>query len=255
MNFSGKKNKLFSYRKFLLIISFLLIIIFFFVYKYKFYTPPLVSSGKRNFIENIMDFSFFSWHMGKTAFYRIFFRKDISGNEYPKAAWYRIEYYPKLMNMDTKDLYSIAEGYKQKRLDDFVRQLYLFFLKQNLSNSELLTRLADFFAEQEDWEHLKLTCEKILEISPKDLIAHYLLGLSFLNLNELTESENVFVQLTCLSSNFADAYYRLGLIYLKRKQYDKAINMFEKAVAILPNHLDALLKLESCIEKSKIESN
>ena len=216
-----------------------------------FYTPPLFETGKRNIIEKIIDFSGFSWHLSKSAFYRVFIRKDISKMEFAKAAWYRVDYFPKLMNVCSSDLFSIAEAYEEKALDDFVKKLYSYFLKESINDVKLLKKIEAFFLEKENWKCLKLASEKILLLDSGDLDSLYYAGLSHLNLNELEKSKEFFERIVSLRPDFADVYYRLGLIYLKKKNYDKAEKLFEQAIEILPNHLDALLRLKWIYEKIK----
>jgi len=227
----------------------IIIIVFFISYKVLLYSPPLIDQGKRNFIEKTIDFLGFSWHLYKSAIYRVFLRKDISKKEYAKAAWYRIDYFPKLMNIDNIDLALIAEVYREKELTNLIEKLYLYFLKKEINDLKVLKKIELFFLEKEDWKHLKKASEGILLIDPDDLDTLYYLGLSYQNLNEFEESKELFEKLVKSRPNFADAYYRLGLIYLKKKNYNRAQNLFEKTLEISPNHLDALLHLQDLYEK------
>lgn len=241
----SKKLKLLLF----LFISFILI--FFIIYRITFYTPPLLDSGRRNIIEQTIDFFGFSWHLSKSAFYKVFIRKDISRREFAKAAWYRINYFPKLVNIDNKDLYLIAELYQNWKFNSILEKLYSYFLEKEINDLKLLKKVELFFFEKEDWKHLKKASEKILLLDPNDLDSLYYLGLSYLNLNKLEKSKKLFERLVKLKPNFADAYYRLGLIYLKKKNYDKAQKLFEKTLDILPNHHDTLVHLKDLYEKNK----
>jgi len=241
----NKKFKLLS----ILFIS--LAIVFFIIYKITFYTHPLLDSGKRNIIEQTIDFFGFSWHLSKSAFYKVFIRKDISRREFDKAAWYRINYFPKLVNIDNKDLYLIAELYQDKNLNSFLEKLYSYFLEKEINDLKLLKKIELFFFEKEDWKHLKKASERILLLDPNDLDSLYYLGLSYLNLNKLEKSKELLERLAKSRPNFADAYYRLGLIYLKKKNYDRAQKLFEKTLDILPNHHDTLVHLKTLYEKNK----
>ena len=237
--------------KFLLFFFLSFILLFFIIYRIAFYTPPLLDSGKRNVIEKTIDFFGFSWHLSKSAFYKVFIRKDISRREFAKAAWYRINYFPKLVNIDNKDLYLIAEEYQNLKFNSILEKLYSYFLENEINDLKLLKKIELFFFEKEDWKHLKKTSERILLLDPNDLDSLYYLGLSYLNLNKLDKSKKLFERLVKLKPNFAEAYYRLGLIYLKKKNYDRAQKLFEKTLDILPNHHDTLVYLKGLYEKNK----
>ncbi|HEB35564.1 MAG TPA: tetratricopeptide repeat protein [Candidatus Aminicenantes bacterium] len=241
----NKKFKLLS----ILFIS--LAIIFFIIYKITFYTPPLLDSGKRNIIEQTIDFFGFSWHLSKSAFYQVFIRKDISKAEFPKAAWYRPDYIPKLMNTDDIDLLFMAKIYKENKSTNFLENTYISLLKDKIDDLNLLKEIEVFFLEKEEWKHLKKASERILLLDPNDLDSIYYLGLSYLNLNKLDKSKKLFERLVKLKPDFADAYYRLGLIYLKKKNYDRAQKLFEKTLDILPNHRDTLVHLKDLYKKNK----
>lgn len=233
----------------LLFISFILI--FFIIYRIAFYTPPLLDSGKRNIIEQTIDFFGFSWHLSKSAFYQVFIRKDISKAEFPKAAWYRPDYIPKLMNTDDIDLLFMAKVYQENKSTNFLENIYISLLKDEINDLKLLKKIELFFFEKEDWKHLKKASERILLLDPNNLDSLYYLGLSYLNLNKLEKSKKLLERLVKLKPNFADAYYRLGLIHLKKKNYDRAQKLFEKTLEILPNHHDTLVHLKDLYEKNK----
>lgn len=239
----NKKFKLLS----ILFIS--LAIIFFIIYKITFYTHPLLDSGKRNIIEQTIDFFGFSWHLSKSAFYRVFIRKDISRVEFPKAAWYRPDYIPKLMNTDDIDLLLMAKIYKTNKSTNFLENLYISLLKYEIDDLSLLKEIEVFFLENQEWKHLKQIRERILLLNPNDKDTLYYLGLTYHNLNEFEKSKETFERLVKLKPDFADAYYRVGLIYMKKKNYERAQKLFEKTLEILPNHLDALVHLKGLYEK------
>ncbi len=227
------------------------ILIIFSIHRITFYTPPLLDSGKRNVFEKTIDFLGFSWHLSKSAFYKVLIRKDISRIEFPKAAWYRPEYIPKLMNIDDIDLLFMAKVYQENKSTNFLENIYISLLKDEIDDLKLLKEIEVFFLENQQWKHLKKASERILLLDPNDLNSLYYLGLSYLNLNKLDESKKLFERLVKLKPNFADAYYRLGLIYLKKKNYDRAQELFEKTLDILPDHHDTLVHLKRLYEKNK----
>ena len=66
------------------------IITFSIIYKLAFYTPPLLDSGKRNFVEKTTDFLCFGWHFTKASIYKDYLKnKDKAKKELGKAGWYR----------------------------------------------------------------------------------------------------------------------------------------------------------------------
>jgi hypothetical protein len=123
---------------------------FILAYQKVFYVPPLLDQGKRNMAEKTIDFLYFSWHMSKSSFYLVFLKKNITETEYAKAAWYKTEHFPKLMNMESKDLYLIAKVYREKNLNRFVRELYSYFLIKGDIDLDLLKTIEAFYLEQKD---------------------------------------------------------------------------------------------------------
>ncbi len=143
--------------------------------------------------------------------------------DYAKAAWYRIDYFPKLMNIDNKDLFYIAKSYHKRKLYKLAGILYLYYLNKETNDFKLLQEIEDFFLKIGEWKYLKKACKKILLLNPNDFNTLYNLGLSLQNLGQLRESKEVFEKLimiekACMELNYTplDIIDRHKILYLDK---------------------------------------
>jgi len=117
--------------KFFLILFISSIFVFIIIYRLTFYTPPLLDSGKRDFIEKTIDFLWFGWHFTKASIYKDYFKNNDKANkELGKAGWYREKYLIKYFEVKEKDLSSILEIYKKIKINSISEKLDAFLLKE-----------------------------------------------------------------------------------------------------------------------------
>ena len=78
----------------------------------------------------------------------------------------------------------------------------------------------------------------ILDKSPKDSNALYLIGMAYLRKKMWPEAIPPFLQVVDLSPKFAAAYYQLGVCYQQQKELQKALECYQKAIDLDPSNPD-----------------
>ena len=78
----------------------------------------------------------------------------------------------------------------------------------------------------------------ILDKSPKDSNALYVIGMAYLKKKMWSEAIPPFLQVVELSPKFAAAYYQLGVCYQQQKELQKALEYYQKAMDQDPSNPD-----------------
>jgi tetratricopeptide (TPR) repeat protein len=78
----------------------------------------------------------------------------------------------------------------------------------------------------------------ILDKSPKDSNALYVIGMAYLKKKMWPEAIPPFLQVVDLSPKFAAAYYQLGVCYQQQKELQKALEYYQKAKDLDPSNPD-----------------
>jgi tetratricopeptide (TPR) repeat protein len=78
----------------------------------------------------------------------------------------------------------------------------------------------------------------ILDKSPKDSNALYVIGMAYLKKKMWPEAIPPFLQVVDLSPKFAAAYYQLGVCYQQQKELQKALEYYQKAMDLDPSNPD-----------------
>jgi tetratricopeptide (TPR) repeat protein len=79
----------------------------------------------------------------------------------------------------------------------------------------------------------------ILEKSPEDPNALYLLGMAYLKKNMWAEAAESFLRVNELAPMFPAAYYQLGVCYQQLEEQDKALDSYRKAMELDPANPDS----------------
>jgi tetratricopeptide (TPR) repeat protein len=78
----------------------------------------------------------------------------------------------------------------------------------------------------------------ILDKSPKDSNALYIVGMAYLKKKMWAEAISSFLQVVDLSPKFPAAYYQLGICYQQQKELQKALEYDQKATDLDPSNPD-----------------
>ena len=105
-----------------------------------------------------------------------------------------------------------------------------FYLVQNTFTDEL--KQIDDLIDDEKYTEALVLAGHIVELSPKNKIAHYSKGRAYYYLykyeNALLSLDKAFA----LDSNYVSAYSQRGLIYAEQNKYDLAIKEYERGIAL-----------------------
>lgn len=227
-----------------------LIIIFFITYKLIFFIPNFLDYGKRNFAEKTIDFLCFGWHFTKASIYSDYLKNNEKANrELGKAGWYGKKYFVKKFGINEKDLFSVLEFYKNLDINSIIEKLYIILIRQENNEVIFFFEAGEKFITRKNWKMAARSFSKVTDANPGDVMGHYYLGLSHLNLKKHIKANLCFERAIELRPDFADAFYRLGFIAEKEKNWRKAKSLYEKAINMLPNHSDSLKALKKINEK------
>jgi len=113
-------------------------------------------------------------------------------------------------------------------------------MKEKNKDSALLHEAGEIFMIRKNWQMAVEAFSGANDLNTNDVMSHYYLGLSYLNLKKFNKSYEHFKNTIELKPDFADAYYQIGLIAEKEKDWRKAKDFYEKTLSILPNHLESL---------------
>jgi len=117
--------------KFIIFFFLGLIIISIIIFGITSYTPPLLDTGKRNFVEKTIDFLCFGWHFTKASIYKDYLNNKVEANkELGKAGWYRKKYMVKQFRVNGDDLTSILELYKKLKINSISEELHAFLVRE-----------------------------------------------------------------------------------------------------------------------------
>lgn len=240
------------YKKYKIIPFFLIIIIlaFIIIYRFLLYTPPILDFGKRNFVEKTIDFLYFGWHFTKASVYSDYIKnKEKADKELGKAGWYRKKYLIKEFGVNGDNLFSVLGIYERLDLHMIQKKLYVFLTKEKSLEINFLRVAGKKLLIWKNWKIAAEAFSKVIDLNPKDVMAHYCLGLIYLKQKKFIKANQCLESVIELKPDFADAYYQLGIIAEKQKNWQKAQNLYEKSINILPNHLDSLKAIKKINEK------
>jgi tetratricopeptide (TPR) repeat protein len=89
-----------------------------------------------------------------------------------------------------------------------------------------------------DYDTAIAELKAILDKSPKDSNALYLIGMAYLKKKMWPEAIPPFLQVIEMSPKFAAAYYQLGVCYQQQKEPQKALEYYQKATDLDPSNPD-----------------
>ena len=91
----------------------------------------------------------------------------------------------------------------------------------------------------------------IINTDKKDFMSFFLLGTSYLHLNNLDLSEKNLKISIQLNNKHWDSIHNLGVVYQLKNNLTEAINSYIKAIKLRPNSLHSLSQLAEVYEKTR----
>ena len=92
---------------------------------------------------------------------------------------------------------------------------------------------------------------RVTELSPQHNGAWNLLGMCYLELDELSKAEDALKQQIIVSPRSAFAYNNLGRVYARQREYDQAIAQFRKQIELNPRDRYAHMNLAESLRSAK----
>jgi tetratricopeptide (TPR) repeat protein len=93
--------------------------------------------------------------------------------------------------------------------------------------------------------------KKALAADPSFFVAHYYLGLAYLDLKKEDEAIRELEEAAKPGYPAADIYLTLGKVYFQKGQMDAALGLFQKAVAAAPAQLEGHLRLAQAYRSTR----
>ena len=99
--------------------------------------------------------------------------------------------------------------------------------------------LGNIFNSQGEYQKAKDCFEKAIETDPNNANAHNNLGVVFEALSEYQKAKDCYEKAIEINPNYSSGHYNLGNIFNSQGEYQKAKDCFEKVIEIDPNNAKA----------------
>ena len=104
--------------------------------------------------------------------------------------------------------------------------------EESRAEIDQLTKRADSLMARKFYEDAILTYQKVVDLNPRDAVAHNKLGIAYHLLPDLRKAKVEYEKAKKLNPLYYEAWNNLGTVYYSLKNYRKAIKYYQKAVAI-----------------------
>ena len=93
------------------------------------------------------------------------------------------------------------------------------------------------------WRSTTPLFEHVLQVNPKNHVAHNILGLESMEKMEFTKAQQQFLEAIKIGPKYAPAYNNLGLALLEQERFGEAAQRFSQTLKVNPDSVDALNNL------------
>jgi len=118
--------------------------------------------------------------------------------------------------------------------------------KSSLLFSDIIFRLRDCYAGQENDIQEEDLLRKSLQLNPRDYREYIALGLLYTNQKNFTHAEEAFKKAIEINSQSDDAYLNLGFCYSRQERFSEAEESWKKVLVINPRSYRVYLGLGNC---------
>ncbi len=122
-------------------------------------------------------------------------------------------------------------------------RFYVHTLELDADHREALTRSAQIYRGQDEPQNALTMLTKLIAIEPTNVEAHYLSGLSHIELGHSHEALDAFLETTRLDLGHLDAHLRVASLYEQQGDTDNAIDRYETIIKLDPSKADPFLRL------------
>ena len=120
---------------------------------------------------------------------------------------------------------------------------YVRTLEFDADHREALTRSAQIYRGQDEPQNALTMLTKLIAIEPTNVEAHYLSGLSHIELGHSHEALDAFLETTRLDPGHLDAHVHVASLYEQQGDTDNAIERYETIIKLDPSKADPFLRL------------
>ena len=128
--------------------------------------------------------------------------------------------------------YLLGQSHEANGDTDTALSFYERTLALDSQRPDVLFKMAHIYRGREAHQQAVNALQKIIEIAPDTIEAHYLLALSYLTLAQPDAALSAFLATVRLNPDDVAAHYHAGIILEQHGEIDKAIEHYEKTIAL-----------------------
>ena len=133
---------------------------------------------------------------------------------------------------DVVAAYLLGQGYEATGDTDAALVLYERTLSLDSQRPDVLFKMVHIYRGRETHQQAVDTLQKIIEIAPDTIEAHYLQALSYLALSESDAALSAFLATVRLNPDDVAAHYHAAILFEQKDEIDEAIEHYEKTIAL-----------------------
>lgn len=166
-----------------------IVIIALFVFRLTFYTPLLLDPGRRNFVENTIDFFSCGWYLTIGSYSERYLHNPESAEKaFFKAGWHRVLFLKKYFRISDEELCVFLESRSGSSQDNLEVQLFEFCISPPISRADIFRQTSQDLWNRGKQELAVRAFACIMIANPNDPLSIFCLGFSYSCLNRWTEA-------------------------------------------------------------------
>lgn len=104
----------------------------------------------------------------------------------------------------------------------------------------VLTRLSYYYSAQKDYVRALKYLKKASRLDAQNPMAHYLLGLAYMDAGKFRPAEKSLLQALKLKPDMEEANFHLAILHDQQGKFEEAVRELEKIITLNPRHTSAL---------------
>ncbi len=133
---------------------------------------------------------------------------------------------------DVVAAYLLGQSHEATGDTDAALVLYERTLSLDSQRPDVLFKMVHIYRGRETHQQAVDTLQKIIEIAPDTIEAHYLQALSYLALSESDAALSAFLATVRLNPDDVAAHYHAAILFEQKDEIDEAIEHYEKTIAL-----------------------